>query len=69
MEKELERMQAKLEDTIELLHLWKNEALAYRHLAEAMVEGDVTHETARRALAIADPKKIEELGGTVGRRQ
>gem|GEM_PF-3797970 len=28
-------IQAKLEDTIELLHLWCNEAHAYRHLIEA----------------------------------
>ena len=54
-------VQAKLEDTIELLHLWQNEALAYRHLAEALVAGEVTQETARRALAIAEPMKIREL--------
>ncbi len=57
----ISQIEAKLEDTIELLHLWKNEALAYRHLVEAMIEGDVTQETARRALALADPEKIEEL--------
>ena len=60
-DRRIAQLESKLEDTTELLHLWQNEALAYRQLAEAMVEGDVTHETARMALAIADPKKIEEL--------
>ena len=62
VEQRISCLESKLEDTIELLHLWKNEALAYRKLVEALVVGEVTHETARRALTLADPAKIEELG-------
>ena len=55
-------LEAKLQDTIELLHLWKNEAYTYRQLVEAVVVGDVSPETAQMALTISDPKKIKELG-------
>ena len=55
------QLESELEDIIELLHMWKDEALAYRKLAEALVNGEVTHETARMALAVADPAKIREL--------
>ena len=44
-------LEAQLEDTIELLHLWKNEAYAYRSLVEAILTGRYTHEEARLVLA------------------
>ena len=62
----LTSVQAKLEDTIELLHLWKNEALAYRKLVEAVLEGEMSLETARKALAISDPDKIAKLKEDTG---
>ena len=43
--------QDKLEDTVELLHLWKNEAYAYRHLVEMVISGRYTFAQAREALS------------------
>lgn len=48
---QLSELQAKLEEIVELLHLWKNEACTYRLLAEAMVTGRYSLEGAKRALA------------------
>lgn len=42
---------AQLENTIELLHLWQNEAHTYRLLAEAVATGRYSHERAKQALA------------------
>ncbi len=40
-------LEQKLEDTIELLHMWKNEANDYRLLLESIVEGNTSIEKAR----------------------
>ena len=44
-------LQAKLDDTIELLHLWKGEACSYRLLAEAIVTGRISHDQAQSMLS------------------
>ena len=43
-------LESKLEDTIELLHLWKNEAYAYRNLIEAVASGRFSLSKARELL-------------------
>lgn len=47
----LASVQAKLADTVELLHLWQNEAHTYRLLAEAVAIGHYSPIEAKRALA------------------
>ena len=44
-------LEMKLNDTVELLHLWKNEACAFRHLTEALVAGRFSLEEAKTLLA------------------
>lgn len=53
LDPQLAALQAKLDDTVELLHLWKNEAHAYRLLAEAVAIGQSEPAQAKRALATA----------------
>lgn len=52
---------AKLNDTVELLHFWQNEACTYRLLAEAVATERYTPAQAKRALAGAGfgPEKLE----------
>lgn len=52
---------AQLNDTVELLHLWQNEACTYRLLAEAVATERYTPSQAKRALAAAGfgPEKLE----------
>lgn len=53
LELQFRELTAKQENTVELLHLWKNEAHTYRLLAEAVATGRYTQAQARRALAAA----------------
>ena len=66
LQSRIAELEAKLQDAVELLHLWKNEALAYRKLVEAVLEGEVSPETARMVLAISDPDKIAKLKEDTG---
>jgi|GEM_PF-2236875 len=43
-------LEAKLDDTTDLLHMWMNETYAYRFLAEAVATGRYSKEQAKRAL-------------------
>jgi len=52
-------LETKLEDTVELLHLWMNEAYAYRHLVEMMVSDRVSLTRARELLDL--PCAIDHL--------
>ncbi len=70
---ELRMVKAKLSDTIELLHLWKNEAFAFRHLVEVLVAGRFSLEEAKKLLAYpieTEPENecefVNEKSGTEG---
>ncbi len=58
LNEELKRKLAKRE---ELGERWKEEAMGYRSLAVAMVEGNISHEKAKKILAVTDPSELEEL--------
>lgn len=51
MESNVRALEARLADTVELLHLWQNEAYSYRLLAEAVAMGLYSAERAKQALA------------------
>lgn len=44
------QLELKLEDTIDLLHMWKNEACSYEWLAKAMANGDYSLQKAKQSL-------------------
>jgi len=50
-EEEVADLQAKLDDMVELLHMWMGEAFSYRQLAEAVTSHCVSLEEAKRMLA------------------
>ncbi len=50
LEVRIAKLEAKLEDTNELLHLWQNEAYSYRALATAVVNQEIPHSKAKAML-------------------
>ncbi len=55
------RLETRLKDTEELLARWREEALVSRSVMQAMVDEEISLETARKILAVTDPAKIDEL--------
>ncbi len=51
-------LESKLEDMVELLHLWKNEAYSYRQLIEAILTGRFTHNRAKEALSRSESLNV-----------
>ena len=51
------RLELKLQDMVELLHMWKDEASSYRWLAEAVVNGDYPLAKAKRTLERCSARK------------
>ena len=48
---QIESLERKVEDAIDLLHMWKNEAYSYRWLVESVIDGRFPVAKARQALA------------------
>ena len=47
----ISHLERKVEEGVELLHLWKNEAHAYRLLLERVIAGNCSLEDARKAVS------------------
>ena len=52
-ERRIAELESKLEDTVELLHMWKSEACAYRHFLKAVVERRFSLEQVEKLLESA----------------
>ncbi len=48
---QISRLEQKIRDGVELIHLWKNEAYAYRLLLERVLDGDYPISEARKAVS------------------
>ena len=52
-ERRIAELESKLEDTVEMLHMWKTEACAYRHFLKAVVERRFSLEQVKKLLESA----------------